>query len=128
MSFLFQTSEQTWLCVLTELINFPVSMFQNFIVLSEEPPPVARRFLCHGHQARALTAALWPWSWCLILAAVISQIIERLSLLPDASPQASCLSPQTSPLCPSNFKTTLWAERVSCAIIFVSLDPVNRRP
>jgi len=95
LSFLFHTSEHTWLCVLTELISLPVSMFQNFIVLSEDPPPVARRFLCHGHQAKALTAALWPWSWCFTLPAVMSQIIARLSLLPEANPQASCFKPQT---------------------------------
>lgn len=100
LSFLFQTSEHTWLWVFTEFISLPVSMFQNFIVLSEDPPPVARRFLCHGHHASAFTAALCPWSWYLIFAAVMSQIMAKLSLLPEAKPHASCFSPQTSPRWP----------------------------
>ena len=128
LSFLFHKSEQTWLWVLTELMSLPVSMFQNFIVLSEEPPPVARRFLCHGHQASALTAALCPWSWCLTFPAVISQIMARLSLLPEANPQASCFNPQISPLWPSSLSTTLWGDLISCPIILLSLDPVNNKP
>jgi len=128
LSFLFHTKEQTWLCVFIVLISFPVSIFQNLIVLSEEPPPVARRFLCQGHQASALTAALCPWSWCLTFPAVISQINAKLSLLPDASPHASCFRPQTSPLWPSNFIATLWGDRTSWPIIFVSLEPVKSNP
>ena len=57
---LFHTKEHTWLYVFISFKFFPVSTFQSLRVLSAEPPPVASKFLCHGHQAKALTAALWP--------------------------------------------------------------------
>ena len=111
LSFLFQINEQTWLSVWTVLISFPVSIFQNLIVWSDVPPPVANKFLCHGHHARALTAALCPCRVYLTLPAFKSQIRAVLSLLPDARPQGSCLSPQTYPRCPWNLVTTFWWAR-----------------
>lgn len=55
---LFQIKEQIWEPVAIEFKHTPEVVFQNLIVLSWVPPPVARRFGCHGHQARALTAAV----------------------------------------------------------------------
>ena len=43
----------TWDLASTEFKHWPVEVFQNLIVLSFVPPPVARRFDCHGHQAKA---------------------------------------------------------------------------
>ncbi len=91
-------------------MSFPLYIFQNLMVLSEDPPPVANKFLCQGHQAKAFTAALCPCNWYLIFDAAKSQIIAILSLLPEANPQGSCLSPQTYPRCPENFETTLWED------------------
>lgn len=125
LSFLFQINEQTWLCVFTLFRRRPVSVFQNFMVLSVVPPPVANSPLCHGHQAKAFTAALWPWRTCLYFPVLMSQIMARLSLLPEASPQGSCLSPQTSPLCPSNLMLTLLGLLTSCPKMEVSLEPEN---
>ena len=72
-------------------------MFQNLIVWSEVPPPVASRFLCQGHQAKAFTAALWPVSWNRGLLVEISQMKAELSLEPEARPQGSCFNPQIYP-------------------------------
>ncbi|KNC30303.1 hypothetical protein FF38_07384 [Lucilia cuprina] len=41
----------------TELINEPLLIFQNFMHLSAVPPPDASTLGCHGHQAKARTAA-----------------------------------------------------------------------
>lgn len=45
---------------LTELIHWPLLQFQNLMVRSAVPPPLARILGCHGHQSNALTAA-WCW-------------------------------------------------------------------
>jgi hypothetical protein len=105
LSFLFQINEHY---VLTLFISLPVSVFQNFMVLSVVPPPVASKPFCHGHHARAFTAALCPFKVNLYLPAFMSQMTAVLSLLPDANPEASCLSPHTSALCPSNLDITLF--------------------
>ena len=57
---LFHNNEHTWLYVFISFNILPVSMFQSRRVLSADPPPVANKFLCQGHQARAFTAALCP--------------------------------------------------------------------
>ena len=43
----------TWLLVSTLLRHDPVFAFQNLIWRSAVPPPLARTFGCHGHQAKA---------------------------------------------------------------------------
>ena len=40
------------------LMQVPVFVFQNRKVRSAEPPPDANKSRCHGHQDKALTAAL----------------------------------------------------------------------
>lgn len=75
-----QQSCETCEPVSMELRHAPVVEFQNLIVRSAEPPPVAKRSRCHGHQARALTAA-----WCsarvnLGVESLISQMFTKLSL------------------------------------------------
>jgi len=42
---------------LTELIHWPLLQFQNRMVRSAVPPPLASTLVCHGHQSNALTAA-----------------------------------------------------------------------
>lgn len=50
---------QTWLPASVDIVHVPVLTFQNLIVRSAQPPPLARIEGCHGHHARALTAAKW---------------------------------------------------------------------
>jgi hypothetical protein len=95
------------------------------MVLSVVPPPVASKPFCHGHHARAFTAALCPFKVNLYLPAFMSQMTAVLSLLPDANPEASCLSPHTSALCPSNLDITLFGLFMSRPNIVVSLEPEN---
>ena len=45
--------EVTCAGVVSELSRAPVFEFQKCTVASPVPPPVARREVCHGHQARA---------------------------------------------------------------------------
>lgn len=55
----FQTMEQTCDFVSMEFTHEPDPLtFQKRSVLSAVPPPEARRPLCHGHHARAFTAAV----------------------------------------------------------------------
>jgi hypothetical protein len=51
--------EVTWEFVSSELDRAPVVVIQKWMCLSADPPPVASKFCCHGHQARAFTAAVW---------------------------------------------------------------------
>lgn len=48
-----KTSEVTWEGVMRELRRAEVVVFQKWMVLSEVPPPEARRDEFQGHQARA---------------------------------------------------------------------------
>jgi len=64
----------------------PESVSQNLIDLSLVPPPEAIRFGSRGHQAIALTAALWPVKVCLGFPAIlISHIHKVLSFDPLAN-------------------------------------------
>ena len=45
--------ELTWDLASIDSVHCWVYVFQNLIVLSLLPPPVASRFGCHGHQAMA---------------------------------------------------------------------------
>ena len=109
-------SAQTCECVSTALTNAPLLVFQKRIMRSAVPPPEASRFFCHGHHARALTAA-WCWSKLKTGGAVAtrrsSQIFSRLSLPPEASctPPGAHLSPQTSCWCPCSVATECCACR-----------------
>ena len=51
--------EEIWEGVLREWRRAPVETFQMWMVASEVPPPEASRLDCHGHHARAFTAAVW---------------------------------------------------------------------
>ena len=59
LSCMLHCSAQTCECVSTSLRHAPELEFQKRIMRSAVPPPDASRFLLHGHQASALTAA-----WC----------------------------------------------------------------
>ena len=50
-------SPRTWECVSTSLRQLPELEFQKRIMRSAVPPPDASKFFCHGHHAKALTAA-----------------------------------------------------------------------
>lgn len=64
----------------------PSCVFQVFMHLSWEPPPVASRPpFRHGHHARALTAARCSASVCLAAAWPASQMCTRFALLPAAN-------------------------------------------
>ena len=78
-------------------MHFPVSIFHILIVLSDVPPPVINKFLCHGHHDKALTAPLCPCKLNLGFPMLIAQTMAKSSLLPEANPHASCLSPQIYP-------------------------------
>jgi hypothetical protein len=48
-----KTSEVTCEPTLRELVRAPVVLDQKWMCWSADPPPVARREFCQGHQARA---------------------------------------------------------------------------
>ena len=48
---------QTWDPVFIEFNKLELSIFQNFIVLSLLPAPLAKILFCQGHQSKAFTAA-----------------------------------------------------------------------
>ena len=50
---------RTWDLVSIEFNKAPLLQFQILIMRSAVPPPLARTLGCHGHQAKALTAAWW---------------------------------------------------------------------
>ena len=55
----FHFKAHIWLSVCILLTSeISVSVCQNLIVISREPPPEASKFDCQGHQAKALTADL----------------------------------------------------------------------
>ena len=117
----FHCKAHTWESVCTEFRRDPVSVFQNLMHWSLDPPPEAKRDFYQGHQAKALTAALWSlkqylgyytfefnmfrekglllplWKGFLILE-LMSQIQSKLSFPPLANyyPSGLHLSPQTS--------------------------------
>ena len=107
-SLLLHNKEQTSEPVSTEFKHAPERVFQNLMHRSFDPPPEASKLLWKGHQARALTAALWSsslWShWVAELedAIDLSQMWRRLSVPPLAScgPVGDHFRPQTSWLCP----------------------------
>ena len=51
--YMHRSSKHTCDLASIEFKHWPVEAFQNLIVLSLVPPPVARRFDCHGHHAKA---------------------------------------------------------------------------
>ena len=55
----FHCKAHTYESVCTEFTIWPVSVFQNLMHWSLEPPPEASKFFCQGHHEMALTAALW---------------------------------------------------------------------
>lgn len=107
-SFLLHSRAETWDPVSTEFKHAPVWIFQNLMHRSLMPPPEASILLWKGHQARALTAALWSWilcsHWVLEFKPAIdrSQMCSKLSLPPLARyrPEGDHLIPQTSSRCP----------------------------
>lgn len=108
LSFLFHSRAQTCEPVSIEFKQAPVWVFQNLMHLSLPPPPEASKFPWNGHQARALTAAVWSsslWSHCvgeLEEAVDLSHMWRRLSFPPLANcwPEADHFNPQTSWWCP----------------------------
>ena len=98
----FHSSEQTWEPVSMELSIAPVVVFQNLMQRSAVPPPEARVWACHGHQARALTAArcsVRRWRGAVTAPDRDESQMQRvLSLLPEASavPSGDHFKPHTS--------------------------------
>jgi len=93
------------------LTRAPVVVFQKWMFRSYEPPPVARRLSCHGHQLSALTAARWFFFANLGAARDrASQMETRLSLPPVAScaPSDRHSRPQTSDVWETS-SATLWS-------------------
>ncbi|RNA03951.1 hypothetical protein BpHYR1_019728 [Brachionus plicatilis] len=72
---------------------------------SDEPPPVASRLFCQGHQAMALTAAVCSLNTC---KGCDVSIDAKLSLPPDAKclPLLLHFNPHTS--CSCIFKVPTW--------------------
>ena len=76
---------QTWepVSMLSSIV--PLSVFQNLIVLSADPPPEANNpWLC-GLHANPLTAAQWSLNLWIGVFEEVDHIINLLSLPPEAS-------------------------------------------
>ena len=118
---------QTWepVSILSSIV--PSRVFQNFMVLSADPPPEAKTPCVWGLQARALTAAE---CWLNLLIGTfdrLDQIINLLSFPPDASwfPSKDHFSPHTSWVCPSYLWTIeRWFCLRSLKLIVLSRDPL----
>ena len=76
--FLENNKLQTWDPVCIESSYSFFWMFQNFIHLSPEPPPLAKIELLWGFHAKALTAALWEVN---LQIGVLEQTLHIKSLL-----------------------------------------------
>lgn len=133
-SFLFHNSAHTCEPVSTEFKQAPVWVFQNLMHRSPPPPPDASKLPWNGHQAKALTAAVWSsslWSGCigeLEEDIDLSHMWRRLSLPPLANcwPEADHFSPQTSWWWPL-YVSTIWSLTLtSLLMIRPSIPPVVR--
>lgn len=80
------------------LKHVPVSLFQNLIVLSFDPPPDTNTFGNHGHQHIALTAAVCPSQDYLNDIVLFSHNNNWLSFAPELKvyPEGFQRKPQTS--------------------------------
>ena len=129
--FLENIKLQTWDPVSILSINELSKVFQNFIVLSADPPPEARTpWLC-GSQAIPFTAAQWDVNLQIGVELWALQMNSLLSLPPDASRLLSNdhFKPQTSWVCPSYRDTILlWRSRISLMWIDRSLEPLASKP
>ena len=105
----------------------PSKVFQNFIVLSAEPPPEAKTPWVWGLQARAFTAAV---CWVNLLIGTLDkldQIISLLSFPPDANwfPSKDHFNPQTYWVWPSYLCTIdRWLSLKSLKLMVLSRDPL----
>ena len=101
--------------------TLPVNTFHARMYWSAVPPPVARMLCCHGHHARAFTAAVcWEKVWLGALQPVAvengSHTFTVLSFPPLAKsrPVGDQRSPQTSRLCAfTSCVATGWGSRMS---------------
>lgn len=74
------SNEQTCDLESIESMSVPLLTFQNFIQRSAVPPPVAKTFGCHGHHARARTAA---WCWLNMWSGSVTPFgVSTLALVP----------------------------------------------
>jgi hypothetical protein len=119
---------QTWDPVSMVLVQTISLMSQSLMLLSVEPPPVARREFLWDDHARALTAAVCYWSLPMCLFILGSQTKTRLSFPPEARKLLSAdhLRPQISCLWPSKRLTTDFA-LMSQTSTSLSLEPVAIR-
>ena len=99
-------------------------VFHILIDLSVEPPPVARRLLLWGDQAKALTAAVCWFILPMYFPILGYQMKTRLSLPPEASiePSHDHFRPQIYCVCPSKRKQASFC-LMSQMIISLSLEP-----
>lgn len=96
-------------------INTCELIFQNLIHRSLFPPPLTRIFDYFGCHAIAFTAALWSENLIISELAFKFQMINLLSLPPDAISFLSGdhFSPQTSYLCPKNLCCIFYGHLIS---------------
>ena len=126
----------------------PVCAFQNLMVRSAVPPPLANKFRCIGHHDSALTAA---WCWRSVIRGAhstprrpvapppgelpparcapdraASHRHKKFSLPPEASvePSADHDRPQTSCWWPTSVAVRCCRARASCCKTSASLDPL----
>ena len=107
------------------------SVFQNLIVLSAVPPPLARTPWLWGLQAIPLTAAQWEVNLQMGVALLALQMNNLLSFPPEARRLLSKdhFSPQTYWEWPSYLLTILlYRYRISLIWMLLSLDPLARMP
>jgi hypothetical protein len=80
----------------------PLSVFQNLMVLSADPPPDARTPWLWGFQAKPFTAAQWWLNLLMGIGERVFQMMSLLSLAPDANdwPSKDHFNPQTYWVCP----------------------------
>lgn len=110
--------------------NVPSSVFQNLIVLSAEPPPDASTPCVCGLQAKPFTAAQCWLNLLIGIADLLDQIINLLSLPPEARwfPSYDHFKPQTYCVWPSYLlMIDFWLSLKSLKLIVLSRDPVANK-
>lgn len=105
-------------------------VFQNLMVLSADPPPLAKTPWLWGLQARPLTAAQWLLNLQIGVELWALQMKSLLSLPPDANklPSKDHFNPQTSWVWPSYLVTILFLRSLtSLSWIVLSREPLASR-
>ena len=128
--FLENIKLQTWEPVSILSNNVLSRVFQNLIVLSADPPPLAKTPWLWGLQAIPFTAAQWLLNLHIGVELWALQMNNLLSFPPEANKLLlkDHFNPQTYWVCPS-YLATMFDPFCLISLIWIvlSLDPVARR-